>query len=53
MATRIPKRLRVVLALQFKHGATIEYLATLYGYRIVDVEDAIRFEMIRRDEENK
>ena len=50
---KLTKSLKSVIVQQFKDGIHCEYLATLYGFKIVQVEDVIRDYVNNQEEEGK
>lgn len=50
---KLTKSLKRAITKQFKDGATLEYIAQLYGFPMKKIEDAIRVEMIRLEAEIK
>lgn len=46
---KLTKSLRRAIAKQFKDGLTVEYLATLYGFKLLQIEDVIRRVMIEQE----
>lgn len=50
---KLTRNLKQVIVLQFKTGVSMQYMAELYGLRLLQVEEAIRERLVRQDEAAK